>query len=141
MRVLFTTLQTYESDFYGRVGAELHERGHEVAHVTVSRAAARELRERGFDARALPDVVAALGEPASVTEEVQRIESSYDVPHLRDVYRADRPCRGRDEDWCARRTVQHFRGLERVFDDVRPDVLVPEVGNETIRIASHLIGL
>ena len=141
MRVLFTTLQTYESDFYGRVGAELQERGHEVAHLTVSRAAARELRERGLDARALPDVVAALGEPASVEDEVWRIEETYDTPHVRDVYRADWPCRGRDEAWCAHRTVQHFRALERVFDDVRPDVLVPEVGNETIRVASHLIGL
>src|SRR5262249_59178865 len=54
MRLLFTTLQTYESDFYGRVGAELIRRGHEVSHVTVSRRAARPLREPGFQAHCLP---------------------------------------------------------------------------------------
>src|SRR5262249_16560877 len=57
------------------------------------------------------------------------------------VYRGDRICKGRAESWCAERTVRHLRALERVFDDVRPDVLVPEVGNETIRVATHLIGL
>jgi len=31
--------------------------------------------------------------------------------------------------------------LERAFDAIRPEVLVPEVGNETIRVASHLIAL
>jgi hypothetical protein len=141
MRFLFTTLQTYESNFYGRVGVELARRGHEVLHVTVSRASARELREKGIDARALPDVIAALGEPTSVEDEVRRVEATYAVPHIRDVYRADWPCRRQDEAWCIYRTVQHFRGLERVFDEVRPDVVVPEVGNETIRVASHLIGL
>jgi hypothetical protein len=141
MRFLFTTLQTYESDFYGRVGETLAERGHEVAHVTVSRAAARGLRDRGFHAWCLPDVAAAVGDPPSLTEEVRRLESAYEMPHLRDVYRADWPCRGRSEEWCVARTVQHFRTLERIFDDACPDVLVPEVGNETIRVASHLIAL
>jgi hypothetical protein len=37
--------------------------------------------------------------------------------------------------------VRHFRTLERIFDELHPDVLVPEVGNETIRVASHLIAL
>jgi hypothetical protein len=141
VRFLFSTLQTYESEFYGRVGEELRKRGHEVSHVTISRAAARALRERGVDALCLPDVVAAVGEPASIDDEVRRIERTYDTPHIRDVYRADRACAGKPEDWCIGRTVQHFRALERVFDDVRPDVVVPEVGNETIRVASHLIGL
>jgi hypothetical protein len=140
MRFLFTTLQTYESDFYGRVGAELAARGHEVAHVTVSRASARELRAKGFDAVCLPDAIAALP-PTNLEAEVARIESTYAMPHIRDVYRADWPCDGRPERWCVERTVAHFRALERVFDDVRPDVLVPEVGNETIRVASHLIAL
>jgi Capsule polysaccharide biosynthesis protein len=141
MRFLFTTLQTYESDFYGRVGAELERRGHDVAHVTVSRQAARLLREQGRDARCLADVAAAVGEPDSLADEVRRIEATYDTPHIRDVYRADRACTGRPEEWCVPRTVEHFRALERVFDDVRPDVVVPEVGNETIRVAAHLIGL
>jgi hypothetical protein len=140
VRFLFTTLQTYESDFYGRVGAELARLGHDASHVTVSRASARELRERGFDAVCLPDVIADLP-PAGLAAEVARIESTYEIPHIRDVYRGDWPCEGRPEEWCVRRTVAHFRALERAFDDVRPDVLVPEVGNETIRVASHLIGL
>lgn len=140
MRFLFITLQTYESDFYGRVGAELARRGHEVAHVTISRASARELREQGFEARALPDAIAQLP-PADVDAEVARIESTYEMPHIRDVYRADWPCTGRPERVCVERTVAHFRALERVFAEVRPDVLVPEVGNETIRIAAHLIAL
>jgi Capsule polysaccharide biosynthesis protein len=140
MRFLFTTLQTYESEFYGRVGRELASRGHEIAHLTVSRASARGLRELGFDAECLPDVIAALP-PAPVAEEVARIEAAYEIPHIRDVYRTDWTCDGKPESWCIERTVSHFRALEEVFDRVRPDVLVPEVGNETIRVASHLIGL
>ena len=140
MRFLFTTLQTYESDFYGRVGAELTRRGHEVSHVTVSRASARALRERGMEARCLPDLIQALP-PADLGEEIVRIEATYEMPHIRDVYRADWPCQRKPERWCLERTVAHFRALEQVFDEERPDVLVPEVGNETVRVASHLIGL
>src|SRR5438105_3773874 len=98
MKFLLTTLQTYESDFYGRVGAELALRGHEVAHVTFSREAARLLRERGFEATCLPDLVSEAGEPADLEAEVRRIESSYDTPHIRDVYRADGACRDRPEE-------------------------------------------
>jgi hypothetical protein len=141
MRFLLTTLMTYESEFYGVVGRELVRRGHEVTHVTASRQAARLLREQGADARCLQDVAAEIGGPASVDDEVRRIEALYPIPHLRDVYRNDRPCAGQSEAWCSRRTVDHFRALERVFDDVRPDVVLPEVGNETIRIATHLIAL
>jgi len=141
MRFLFTTLQTYESEFYARVGEELAAHGHEVAHITVSRASARALRARGIDARCLADAAAAIGEPDDLDAEVRRIEGSYDTPHIRDVYRADWACNGKPEAWCVARALRHFRALERVFDDVRPDVLVPEVGNETIRVAAHLIGL
>jgi hypothetical protein len=141
MRFLLTSLQTYESEFYGVVGRELERLGHEATHVTVSRESARLLRERGADARALPDVVVDLGEPASLDDEVRRIEATYPIPHLRDVYRNDWPCAGRAEGWCIRRTVAHFRALERTFDEVQPDVVLPEVGNETIRVAAHLIAL
>jgi hypothetical protein len=139
MRFLITTLQTYESEFYGVAGRELERRGHEVVHVTVSRRAAQELRAKGVDARALPDAIAALDAPASLDEEVRRIETTYPIPHLRDVYRNDRPCAGRSEEWCVRRTVDHFRALECIFDEVAPEVALPEVGNETIRIVTHLI--
>jgi hypothetical protein len=125
MRFLFITLQTYESEFYARVGAELTAHGHEVWHVTISRASAKALREQGIDARCLADVAAAVGEPADLDSEVRRLEQTYDMPHIRDVYRADWACNGRSEQWCMARTVQTFRALERVFDDVRPNVLVP----------------
>lgn len=138
MRFLFTTLQTYETDFYGRVGEELERRGHETAHVSVSREGARLLRERGLAARCLMD---ELDEPESWEDEVARIEATYPIPHIREVYYADRIVDGRTEEWAIRRTVQHFRALERLVDELRPDVLVPEVGNETMRVVAHLVGL
>ena len=142
MRFLFTTLQTYESEFYGRVGEELRAHGHDVSHVTVSRAAARQLpRARASTRAACADVAAAVGEPADARRR--------GPAHRGDLRHTPHPRRlpgrlavqGRDEAWCVARTVQHFRALERIFDDVRPDVVVPEVGNETIRVATHLIGL
>lgn len=141
MRFLLTSLMTYESEFYGVVGRELERRGHHVTHVTESREAARMLRSQGVDARCLADVAAEAGPPASLDDEVRRIEATYPIPNLGDVHRNDKPCAGRPEGWCTRRTVDRFRALERIFDDVRPDVVLPEVGNETIRIAAHLIGL
>src|SRR6187551_4011997 len=115
MRFLFTTLQTYESEFYARVGEELSAHGHEVSHVTVSRASAQALRAQDIDARCLADVAAALGEPSDLDAEVRRIEATYDTPHIRDVYRADKACDGRSEAWCVARTVRHFRALEAVM--------------------------
>lgn len=140
MKLLFTTLQTYESEFYGTVGEELSRIGHGVVHVTVSRAAARTLRERGIQARCLMDEIEALP-PCDLAAERSRIEATYPIPHIRDVYRADWPLAGASEEDAIRRTVDHVRALERIFDAERPDVVVPEVGNETIRVASHLIGL
>jgi Capsule polysaccharide biosynthesis protein len=139
MRFLITTLQTYESDFYGIVGRELERRGHSVTHVTESRRSATELRALGVDARAIQDVIAEVGAPKSLDEEVRRLEATYPIPHLRDVYRNDKGCAGRPEPECIRRTVDHFRALERIFDEAQPDVALPEVGNETIRIAAHLV--
>jgi hypothetical protein len=141
MRFLLTTLMTYESEFYGQVGRELERRGHAVTQVSISRQATRLLRKQGIDARCLADVAGGLGEPVSLEDEVRRIEATYSIPHLRSVYANDWPCDGRPEDWCISRTVSHFRALERVFDEVQPNVVLPEVGNETIRIAAHLIAL
>src|SRR6185437_5515504 len=56
-------------------------------------------------------------------------------------YRVDWAADRLGEEDAVRRSVSHVRALERLFDELRPDVLVPEVGNETIRVASHLIGL
>ena len=140
MRFLFTTLQFIESEFYGRVGAELERRGHEVAHVAYSRRAGETLRRRGFRAYCLADLMAALG-PLDVEGHAERIVRDYDSPTLRDIYRTDVACEGQPEQSCVERTVRHFLALERVFDDVRPEVVVPEVGSETMRTATHLIGL
>ncbi len=140
-RFLFTTLQHIESDFYGRVGAELVRRGHEVAHVTYSRRAASELERKGFTAFCLPDRMAALGEEIDFVAEADRIVGQYDTPTLRDIHRTDFVCDGRPEEWCAERTVRHMMAFEQIFDEWGPQVVVPEVGNETIRRAAHLLGL
>ncbi len=140
MRFLFTTLQFQESDFYGRVGSELQRRGHEVAHVAYSRRSARTLRRRGFPAWCLRDELNGPG-GLDVTAETARLETSYATPSLRDVYRTDAACAGRPEDWCVARTVRHFLAAERILDDSRPDIIVPEVGSETMRTVFHLVGL
>src|SRR5213594_3395493 len=132
LRFLFTTLQYVESDFYGRVGSELQRLGHEVCHVTFSRRAAQVLRRRGAPAYCLPDLMSALDSGSlEVETEATRITRQYATPTLRDVYRTDWACNGRPEAWSVARTVKHFLALERIFDDVRPDVVIPEVGNET----------
>jgi hypothetical protein len=141
MRFLFTTLQTYETEFYGRVGSELAARGHDVAHVVVSRQAARLLREQGIDATCLMDEIAALPPRHDVWAEARAIEERYGLPTIREVYRTDPVAERLGEEAAVRRTVDHFRALERILDRAPPDVLVPEVGNETVRVATHLIGL
>ena len=142
MRFLFTTLQTYESEFYARVGEELRGAGPRRLPRDRSRgASAQALRARGIDARCLPDVARGArraGRP--------RGRGPADRGDLRPAAHPRRlprrlGLRRPAEAWCVARTVRPFRALERIFDDVRPDVLVPEVGNETIRIAAHLIGL
>ncbi len=141
MRFLFTTLQFRESDFYGRAGAELARRGHEVAHVTFSRRAAAALRRKGFRAECLPDRMAALGAIADPEREGRAIVARYGLPTLRDVWKTDRPCDGKADAWCLERTVRHFRALEAIFDELQPEVVVPEVGSETMRTATHEIAL
>jgi hypothetical protein len=138
VRVLFTTLQFQESDFYGRVAAALQQRGHEVAHVAYSRRAGNDLQRRGQRAWCLPDVMAALA-PFDPAGEAERIVERYDTPTLRDVYRTDWPCDSLSEAACVERTVRHFLALEQIFDEWRPDVLIPELGSETMRTAAHLV--
>jgi hypothetical protein len=141
LRFLFVSVGHVESDFYGRVGRQLRGLGHEVAHVTYSRHAARRLSRRGQTAWCLPDRMRDLGDGVDVPREVQRISGEYDVPTFRDIYRTDIACDGRDESWCVQRTVRHMLAMEQVFDEWRPDVVLPEVGNETLRVASHLVGV
>jgi Capsule polysaccharide biosynthesis protein len=141
VRFLFTTLQFRESDFYGRVGAELSARGHDVAHVAFSRRAATALRGKGFRAECLPDRMAALEPIADPEAEGRAVVARYGLPTLRDVWKPDRPCEGKPDAWCVERTVRHFRALEAIFDELRPEVVVPEVGSETMRTAAHEIAL
>ncbi len=140
MRFLFATLQKVESDFYGRVGVHLAERGHEVTHLTFSRRAAGIMRRKGFVAHVLPDLMRDVG-PLDSHAEAVRIAQRYDTPTFREIYRTDLACKGRAEAWCVERTVRHVVAVERLIDEVRPDAVVPEVGNETLRTAVHLVGV
>jgi hypothetical protein len=139
--LVLTLVGGAESRFYGRMTRELVLLGHEAAHVTWSPHAARALRRAGFAAYSMPEELERAGAGRDLAAEAERISSTYDMLSLRDVYRTDPPCRGRSEAWCVERTVRHFLALERIFDEVRPDVVVPEVGSETMRTAAHMIGL
>ena len=141
MRFLFLTLYGYEPAFYGRVGARLRELGHEVGHVTWSRRGARALRRDGFRTWCLADMVPECRPGAELADEADRLEATYDMLSLRDVYRTDWPLEGRSERECLEWAVAHFRALERAYDEFAPEVVVPEVGSETMRTAAHLIGV
>jgi hypothetical protein len=140
VRFLFTTIQFAESEGYRLVGEALRARGHDPAHVTISRRAAADIRAGGTPAQVLPELVEAAG-GYDVAAETARIERTYPIGSLRSVYNTDVVCRGRDETWCVDRTIRHFRALERVFDAFRPDALIPEVGSETFRTVAHAIAL
>jgi hypothetical protein len=142
MRFLFATLQHAESDFYGRVGRELRRRSsHNVAHLTYSRRAAMVLRRQGDEAYCLPDLMKDVRPAGSWDAEAARIVAQYPIPSLHEVYRTDLPCRDNPDDrYCVERTVRHFLAIERLFERLQPDVVVPEVGNESIRTVSDLVG-
>src|SRR4051794_14638356 len=138
MRFLFTTIQFEESGFYGRVAAELRGHGHEVAHVCISRRAAADMQRLGFRSWCLLDVMAALP-PYDLTGEIARIEATYSIPSLRDVYRVDPVLRGKGEAYCVERTVRHFLALEQIVGEWDPQFVVPEVGRETLREAAYIV--
>jgi len=139
VRFLFTTIQFDEADFYARVSERLRdEHGHEVAHVVVSRHAARAMRARGLPAHCLPELTAREGGYDRAAE-IARIEATYDVPSLRDIYLADPASDGLAEAAAVERAIRHVRAIERVFEMVAPDVLVPEVGSETMRTVAQLV--
>jgi hypothetical protein len=70
-----------------------------------------------------------------------RIEAQYETPTFRDIYRTDFACDGKPESWCVERTVRHVLAFEQIFNEYRPSILVPEVGNETLRTVAHLVAL
>jgi hypothetical protein len=141
LRFLFVTLGHVESDFYGRVGQHLRSGGHDAAQLSFSRRAARRLVRRHETAWCLPDRMRELGDRIDIPREVERIVSEYDVPTFRDIYRTDFVCDGRDEQWCVERTVRHVLAMEQIFDQWRPDVVIPEVGNETLRTVARLVAI
>ena len=141
MRFLFLTHGSYEADFYGRVSAELERLGHDVIQITWSASSAIALRRRGLRTVVLPDELAKASAGEDLEREVLRLESTYAMRSLRDVWRTDWPLEGRSEWECLDRTVRHYRALERLFDELQPDVVVPEVGSETFRTAAHHIAL
>ena len=141
MRFLFLTHGSYEADFYGRVSSELVRLGHRVSQITWSETSARRLRRRGLEAFVLPDELERAGVGDDVEREALRLEATYPMRSLRDVWRTDWPLAGKPESVCLERTVRHYRALERLFDDIAPDVVVPEVGSETFRTAAHQIAL
>lgn len=141
MRFLFTTIQGFETDFYGRVGDELERLGHDACHVTVSRRATRRMLEAGRQAICLEDVLADCGDVGAPLEEAATVARRYGIPSIRQLYAIDPSCRRRGEEECVRRAVLHFRALEQLFDRLRPDVLVPEVGCELPRTVAHRVAL
>jgi hypothetical protein len=138
MRFLFVTVASHESRFYGRVGSALVEHGHEVAYVTTSRHSAELLRARGLEAVVVQDLVSE-ARAAADAEDPDELAARYGFTTIRDAYRADPACRGKPEDWCVERSVAHVRALERCLDALAPDVVVPEVGRETVRVVTHAV--
>lgn len=136
MRFLFLTVQGFESDFYGRVGQELERCGHEVEQVTVSRRASELHRARGIRSRSLPELAAELPDTDLETER-RRIELRYGLESIGELFRADPALADQPDDRRVRQTVRDVRALERLLDELQPDVLVPEVGRETPRVAAH----
>lgn len=140
MRFLFTTLQFEESDGYLGISNELRKRGHEVIHIAVSRRAVDSFRAEGFEAQCLPELMARFGEDTDFEAESRRLEQTYGLRTLREIWIADPACRRLSEADCLARTVRNFLAIEAAFDRHLPNVVVPEVGSETMRSAAHAIG-
>jgi hypothetical protein len=138
MRFLFATVQSFESDFYGRVGEALAGDKHVAEHVAYSKRSARRLREAGATARSLRELLDHITAD-DVERERERVVRRYGLDSIEDMARADPACAGHSHDWRLRRVVAHLLALEEVFDAVRPDVLIPEVGTELIRTAAHRV--
>jgi hypothetical protein len=89
----------------------------------------------------MPRLLDEVASGSDLGHEASRIEARYPILSLRDVYRTDWVCDKRPEAWCLDRTVRHFLAMERVYGEVRPHIVVPEVGSETIRTVAHAAAL
>ena len=140
MRFLIPTTGFAELDFYLRLSVQLRRRGHEVVKLVVSRRAAEKFRRAGFRALYLPDLLAEVG-PLDLGAEVARIEARYATPSLRDAFIHDTVGKKHPEGWWVERTVRQFKALERVFDEIEPDFMIPEIGQSAMTMAAHYITL
>jgi hypothetical protein len=141
LRVLFVTLGYIETDFYVRVGLELSRRGHAVAHLTASRRAAIGIRRGGGTAWCLPDLIAQRPAAGDLDAAAEAARVRYGLPTFREVYRTDVAFEHRPEPECLADALRMLEATEQVFETWGPTIVVPEVGNETIRTAAHLVGL
>jgi hypothetical protein len=139
LRLLFVTIQGFESEFYGRVGASLRAHGHEVEHLTVSRLAAERLRARGERAAALHELLDDLPPPGP--DEARRIVEEYGLSDLPELYQADPASERLGPSEADARAIGRVRAVEAAFDRFRPEFVVPEVGRELIRTAAHRVAL
>jgi hypothetical protein len=140
MRFLIASNHFAETDYYRRLAPQLVERGHEVFQAVASRRAADEAQRAGLVAYAVPELMAGIG-PLDLDAEVARIEQQYETATLRDVYITDRPAvRGRTERECVERMVRQFKAMERVFDETRPDIVIPDMARASLTMVAHLIG-
>ena len=137
-RFLFLTIQQFESDFYGSVGRELEQLGHEAAHVTVSRRSARRLRARGLQAHCLLDELGA--PPADLHAAGAAAEAEFAVD-VADAVRTDSASSQLSAAAATTRALRWLHALDRLIQRIAPDVLVPEVGAELPRTLAHAIGL
>ena len=143
MRFLFTTLQTYESEFYGRVGEELRAHGHDVcARDRLAGVGTGAPARAGIDARCLPDV--AVGARRARLARRRGPADRGDLRHAAHPRRLPgrlglrRPIRRRGASTAPSALSARSSASSTTS---RPTCVVPEVGNETIRVAAHLIGL
>ncbi|HET7647444.1 MAG TPA: hypothetical protein VFK17_02675, partial [Gaiellaceae bacterium] len=139
MRFLFVSIQGFESDFDGRVGAVLRGLGHDVEHLTASRLAARRLRRAGEQAVALQELLDEL--PPATLDDRARIEDEYGLRRLADLYGADSASDRLASEHADARALAHVLAVEQAFDRTRPDIVVPEVGRELIRTVAHRVAL
>jgi hypothetical protein len=140
MRILFPTLQHIESDFYGRVGRHLAERGHEAVHLTYSRRAATNLRRGGADAYCLPDLARGLSRASEPGATAAAIVGRYPIENLAEVYAVDPVCRSRGDDrGCAARVAGEFLAVEALMRRLQPDLVFSEVGAESPREVCRLV--
>ena len=127
MRFLFTTLQTTRASSTAASGAAraARPRGRAPRVLAPRRPPAA---QQGLRAWCLPDLMAALEPRSTARPRTSGSSGSTTRRRCATSTRPTGPATASREAWCVERTVRHFRAIERLFDELRPDVVVPEVG-------------